>query len=77
MNYLLPEKAYVVLKWAGLIALPAIATCMGTIGSAAGWDGTSICVTSVTAIGTCIGALVGVSQATAKEDEDGDITETA
>ena len=68
MQYLLPEKAYKALKWAGLIALPAVATFCGTIGTAAGWDGTGLLVTVITAAGTLIGALCGVSQATAKEE---------
>lgn len=68
MQYLLPDKAYKFLKWAGLIALPAVATFCGTIGTAAGWDGTGLLVTVITAAGTLIGALCGVSQATAKEE---------
>lgn len=70
MNYLLPEKAYKVLKWVGLIAMPAIATFTGTVGNACGWDGTSIAVTIITAAGTLIGALIGASQAKAKQSEE-------
>lgn len=67
MQYLLPDKTYKALKWTGLIALPAIATFVGSVGTAAGWGQTGLCVTVVTALGTLIGTLCGVSQVTAKE----------
>ena len=66
MQYLLPDKAYKVLKWVGLVALPAIATFVGTVGTAAGWEPTGIAVTVITAAGTLVGALLGVTAATAK-----------
>lgn len=69
MNYLLPEKVYKIGKWAGLIAIPAIATFIGTVGTALGWDGTSVCVIIVNAVATLVGALLGVSQATAKPEQ--------
>ncbi len=37
-EYLIPDKVYDVLKWVGLIALPASAVCVQTIGTAAGWS---------------------------------------
>lgn len=39
-GYLIPDRVYDVLKWVGLIALPALAVCVQTIGTAAGWTGT-------------------------------------
>lgn len=69
MNYLLPENIYKVCKWAGLIAIPAIATFIGTVGTALGWGGTSVCVIIVNAVSTLVGALLGVSQATAKPEQ--------
>lgn len=69
MQYLLPESAYRIAKWAGLIAIPAVATFVGTVGTAVGWDGTSVCVIVINAVATLVGALIGVSQATAKEGE--------
>lgn len=66
MQYIIPDKAYNVLKWAGLVALPAAATFVGTIGTACGWEFTGIAVTVITATGTLVGSLIGVSQATAK-----------
>lgn len=66
MQYLLPDKAYNILKWVGLIALPAVATFVGTVGTAVEWPMTTIAVTVITAAGTLVGALIGVTTATAK-----------
>ena len=65
-TYLLPAKAYSILKWMGLIAMPAIATFIGVVGTAWGWPHTDAIVTTINAIGVLAGALIGVSQATAK-----------
>ena len=37
-GWLIPSRAYDVLKWAGLIALPALATLVGTCAGAWGAD---------------------------------------
>lgn len=66
MQYLLPDKAYDILKWVGLVALPAVATFVGTVGTAVEWPMTTIAVTVITAAGTLVGALIGVTTATAK-----------
>lgn len=71
MKYILPEKVYTVLKWAGLVAAPAIAVLYGTLGNAWGWPATEEVVLTINAVGVCIGALIGVSQGTAKPG-DGD-----
>ena len=68
MQYIIPDKVYNILKWAGLIAFPAIATFVGTVGTACGWEFTGIAVTVITATGTLVGSLIGVSHATAKEN---------
>ena len=65
-TYLLTSKAYGILKWAGLIAMPAIATFIGVIGTTWHWADTNAIVTTLNAIGVLVGALIGVSQATAK-----------
>lgn len=70
MQYMIPDKVYNILKWVGLVALPAIATFVGTVGTAVEWEPTAIAVTVITAAGTLIGALLGVSNATAKEAVD-------
>lgn len=69
MNYLLPDRAYQMLKWAGLVLVPALATLLGAVGTAWGWPHLTAIVTTITAVGTFIGALVGVSQATGKPAE--------
>lgn len=68
MQYIIPDKVYNILKWAGLIAFPAVATFVGTVGTACGWEFTGIAVTIITATGTLVGSLIGVSHATAKEN---------
>lgn len=68
-TYLLNDKAYEVLKWAGLIAFPAIATFIGVIGAVWGWHDTDAIVTTLNAIGVLIGGLIGVSHATAKTND--------
>ena len=66
ITYLLPSKAYGILKWVGLIAMPAIATFLGVVGTVWGWPHTDAIVTTINAVGVLVGALIGVSQATAK-----------
>lgn len=68
-TYLLNNRAYEILKWAGLIAFPAIATFIGVIGTVWGWHDTDAIVTTLNAIGVLIGALIGVSHATAKTND--------
>jgi hypothetical protein len=71
MTYLVPETAYKVLKWAGLIALPAIAVFVSTVGQAWGMDPglSNAIVTTLNALGVLVGALLGISQATGKPTE--------
>lgn len=66
MEYIIPDKLYTVLKWVGLIALPAIATFVGTVGTACEWEFTGIAVTIITATGTFVGSIIGVSNMNAK-----------
>lgn len=68
-TYLLNNRAYEILKWAGLIAFPAVATFIGVIGAVWGWHDTDAIVTTLNAIGVLIGALIGVSHATAKTND--------
>ena len=68
-TYLLNNRAYEVLKWAGLIAFPAIATFIGVIGAVWGWHDTDAIVATINAIGVLIGSLIGISHATAKTED--------
>lgn len=70
-TYILPSAVYAWAKWLGLIALPAIATFAGVVGTVWGWPNTDAIVTTINAIGVLIGALIGVSAATAKTDNTG------
>lgn len=66
-QYKIPDTAYKALKWAGLIACPAIATFVGVVGPVWGMPNVDAIVTTINAVGVCIGALIGYSAATAKE----------
>ncbi|MBM6756683.1 holin [Collinsella tanakaei] len=70
MTYIVPEQIYQVLKWAGLIALPALAVFVSTVGQAWGMDPglSNAIVTTLNALGVLVGALLGISQATGKPD---------
>lgn len=66
MNYwLLPDKAYDVLKWIGLVACPALATWYGVCAPLWGWPAPDAVVATINAIGLLIGALIGASHVTA------------
>lgn len=69
-KYLVPYRLYVWLKWIGLIACPAVATFIGVIAPVWGFESQAI-VTTITATGTLIGALLKYSEATGKSNEDG------
>lgn len=71
MTYIIPDSVYQVLKWAALIALPAIGVFFKTVGGAWGMD-PALCdavVTTLDAAGVLVGALIMVSTATAKPGE--------
>lgn len=63
MQYLLSDRAYGVLKWVGLIALPAVAVFVATVLPAWGVDGTltDAVVTTLNAAGVLVGALIAAS----------------
>ncbi|WP_288270321.1 phage holin [uncultured Bifidobacterium sp.] len=74
MRYIIPDRIYQLLKWLGLVVIPATATLVGAVGTAWGWPHLAAIVTTITALGAFIGALVGVSAATGKPAEN---TETS
>ena len=57
----IPNGLYDVLKWVGLIALPAVAWFIGRIAPSWGWENVDAIVTTLNALGTLIGVLIGVS----------------
>lgn len=60
-SWLIPDKAYDVLKWVGLIVLPALAVLTLTVGNAVGIPCTAEIATCITAVGTFVGAIIGAS----------------
>lgn len=72
MQYFIPSKVYSVLKWLGLIAFPAFATFVGAVGPAWGWTDVNAIVLTLNACGVLVGALIGVSAATATPDNSDD-----
>lgn len=73
-TYIVPDHVYRLLKWAGLIALPAVAVFVSTVGQAWGLDAATLnaVVTTLNALGVLVGALLGISQATSKPAEGSD-----
>ncbi|MBW3095563.1 holin [Bifidobacterium sp. 64T4] len=65
-GYLLPDKAYEILKWLALIALPAIAVFAQAVGPAWGLPHVDQIVATIDALGVLIGALIGVSEIKAR-----------
>lgn len=61
----LKDNVYDVLKWIAMVVIDAIATCFAVIAQAWGMDMAIVSpiVVTLTAIGTLIGALIGVSTA--------------
>ena len=66
MDYLLPDKAYVTLKWLALIVLPALATLVGALGTAWGWPHLTAIISTITAVSAFVGAVIGASNASGK-----------
>lgn len=65
MDYLLPDSAYKVLKWMGLIFLPAVASFLCIVGPAWGMPYVDAIVLTINALGTFIGVCIGASQVAA------------
>lgn len=61
-DYLLPNGAYDILKWVGLIVCPALAAFVGVVFNAWGVPYADQIVTTINAIGVLIGAVIGASQ---------------
>lgn len=70
-EYIIPNEVYQVLKWAGLIACPAIATFVGAVFPAWGIPNVDAITLTLNATGVLIGALIGVSAATSRQVDEG------
>ena len=64
-DYIMPDKVYRVLKWVGLILMPALATMIGAVGPAWGMPKVDAIVLTINALGTFIGVCIGASQVSA------------
>lgn len=64
-SYMIPNKLYDILKWVGLLVLPALATLVQTVGTAVGFEYAEVSATIITAVGTFIGVIIGASTAKA------------
>ena len=73
MDYIISDRVYKVLKWAGVIVFPALATFVGTVAPAWGMEPalSDAIVTTLNAVGTLMGAVLVVSAATAKPSDGG------
>lgn len=60
-DWLIPDRVYDVLKWAGLLVLPACAVLVQTVGPAWGLADTDAVVTTLNAVGAFIGVVIGAS----------------
>lgn len=69
MQYILPDGIYDILKWIGLVLCPALAVLVATVGPAWGMPYVEPVVTTINAVGLFIGALIGVSQLSAQEQQ--------
>ncbi len=66
-DYPIPDRLYQVMKWAGLIACPALAVFYGTVAPAWGLPYADQIVITLNALGTLIGVVIGASQLASKE----------
>lgn len=57
----LPDKTYDVLKWVALILLPACAWLYSTLAPIWGWYAPEQVATTITAIDTFLGVILGIS----------------
>ena len=62
------DKTYDVLKWIALIVLPAVGTLCFTLASIWGLQYGEQIVGTITAVGTFLGALLGISNAKYKKN---------
>lgn len=60
------NKTFEVLKWVAAIVIPALATFVGVVGKAVNWEYTDVTVIVITATGTFLGTVLGVSNRTYK-----------
>lgn len=60
------NNTFELLKWVAAIVIPALATFIGIVGKAVNWSYTDLAVIIVTAFGTFLGTVLGISNRTYK-----------
>lgn len=69
MKIKIPDKIYNALKWILMIAVPAFITLLTTLTMVWSWDiPLEAIVTTISAVATFLGALVGISTKTYNEE---------
>lgn len=58
---MLNSKIYDVLKWVAIIAMPAVAVLISSLGQIWGWADADKITLTINAVALCLGALIGVS----------------
>lgn len=73
----IPDSWYNVLKWIAVICIPAVVTFLSVVLGALGVDpqATNIVVTIITAVGTLIGSLIGISTKAYRQEQEGKVFE--
>ena len=70
MKLQLNDRVYDVLKWACLIALPALSVLYSVLSGVWGWGYAEEVATTINAVVAFLGALIGISTAAWKENGD-------
>ena len=65
-DWLIPDHVYDVLKWAGLVVLPALGVLVQTLGPVWGWTWADAAATTLDAIGLAVGVVIGASALNAR-----------
>ena len=71
MKYMLSDWAYQAIKWATLVAIPALTTLYVVLAGVWGWPHPDEVAKTSAAVCTCLGALLGISAATARPGDGG------
>jgi hypothetical protein len=64
-KYIINDTAYGIIKWATLVAIPALTTLYVVLAGVWGWPYPGEVAKTSAAVCACLGALLGVSAATA------------
>lgn len=68
MKFQLNDRVYDVLKWACLIALPALSVLYSVLSGVWGWPYAEEVATTINAVIAFVGALIGLSTASYREN---------